>query len=659
MKTLFDEPLRRTDDLLRRFEEIHDAIYANDGLTAQEALNEFAKLLFVKVHCEQSDHSEFVVHKSEWEQIKSEGRAASFEQRLKRLFADAAKVHADLFSSDDFIRLSAYSAGLAVAKLQDVSLTDSTGDANGLAFQKFLTSKEKSSLGQYFTPEPVVNFCVEFLAPRPGEKILDPACGAGGFLLSAARYMAAQSFAANSGETNAPGQFYGIEINKSIARLARMKMILELGDLAEILCGNALEDREALMLQMPKYGEIDVILTNPPFGVKINDRKTLARFDLGRKWTKQKYESVKTAEIHRNQNSELLFIERCLDMLKEGGRSAIILPNGNLENPSLHYLRNFIRQRANIIAVVNLPQETFIPHGTGVKTSILFLQKTTNPAAPKIFFGKIRQLGYSGNKNGKTRYRTDASGNAIIDLSGARVIEEDFSDTLQKYRDPTGEVKESDSHTFWLPADVVDDRLDYGFHAPEARALERKLRESGARPLGELCEIVKRKSAKLKMPNLEVSYIELSDAIPYTSEIARAAAMRVHQLPSRASYEVQAGDLVTAVAGNSVGSRQHVTALVTPEYSGAICTNGFRVLRNPRIDVCFLLYYLRSDSFLKQMLRYRTGAAIPVVSEADLAEILVRVPDESVIREISDRVRAALTMREESRKILSETLLDF
>ena len=125
-----------------------------------------------------------------------------------------------------------------------------------------------------------------------------------------------------------------------------------------------------------------------------------------------------------NQNAEILFIERCLQLLKEGGRMAIVLPNGNFENPSLDYLRYYIKQKAKVLAIVNLPQETFIPFGTGVKTSLLFLEKDSENEKRQypIFFGRVTKLGYQGNKNGTPIYQKDKFGQIIKDENSSTFV---------------------------------------------------------------------------------------------------------------------------------------------------------------------------------------------------------------------------------------------
>jgi type I restriction enzyme M protein len=177
--------------------------------------------------------------------------------------------------------------------------------------------------------------------------------------------------------------------------------------------------------------------------------------------------------------------------------------------------------------------------------------------------------------------------------------------------------------------------------------------------LGDICDIIKVKSSKLKDQNQTVEYVELSDINTHSYEIINSTTLQVHELPSRASYEIQEGDIITAIAGNSVGTRKHATALVNKDFEGSICTNGFRVLRNIKIDIYYLLYFLKSEVFLKQMYMYRTGAAIPIVSDTDLANTLINLPDDKMLAEISSKMKKSFELRQESRKQIESINFEF
>ncbi|MDR0603264.1 MAG: N-6 DNA methylase [Bacteroidales bacterium] len=632
--TLFEMPLLREDNLLRRFEEIHDFIYAHDGLSPQETLEEFIKILFVKIFDETKKMYIFHV-----DNITDTGISSIFELTKKEFD--------HFFEPDEKINLSPSSLIFTVKKLQNISLNGSSQDAKGLAFQKFISSREKSGRGQFFTPEPVVNFCVQIISPQKHEKILDPACGSGGFLVSTLKYLQENNLEFDTAYS-IQNNIFGIDINKSIARIAKMKLLLERNVNSNIISYNSLETIESFF---PCANEFDVILTNPPFGAKIHNKSVLSAYQLGYKWNRTQKGFEKNGSILNNQSVETLFIERCIDLLKTGGRMAIVLPNGNFENSSLEYIRYYIMKKTRILAVVNLPQETFIPYGTGVKTSLLFLEKKADNDTQEyfIFFGKITKLGYQGNKNGTPIYKKNEYGQSVIDNTGNQILDEDMSDIITSYKNYRAGKEFSNLNSFMIHSSEIRNRFDFDYYSPETRNLFVNTNNNTVK-LGDICEIVKTKSPKLKIDNGFVNYIELSDINTYSFEIINAASYDIHDLPSRASYEVKRGDIITAVAGNSVGTSKHATALVSKKYSGCICTNGFRVLRNVKINPYYLLYYMKTDKFLKQMFAFRTGAAIPAVSDTDISKIIIEIPHKELMQKIIEKMQNVFFLRNKAQE---------
>ena len=434
MRNLFYS-INKEDNLLRKFEEIHDFIYSNDGLSPQQTLEEFVKILFLKIVSEQDKSDNFFISSNEWESIKRTGKSRDFSDRISNIFKEVKNQFADLFDADDKIKLTLLSLGNTINKLQETDLTNSSQDAKGLAFQKFLSHKEKDGRGQFFTPEPVIDFCVRFLNPSPEETVIDPACGSGGFLMSTYHFIK-EAYPNVAAEDLITSKLFGVEINKSIARIAKMKLLLEFNGKTNIHCDNSLSDLDTLKLKLNHKEGFDIVLANPPFGAKISNTKILSKFDLGYKWTAFESSYVKTKTVYKNKNAEILFIERCLDLLKEGGRMGIVLPNGNFENPSLEYLREYIKLKSKILGIVNLPQETFIPYGTGFKTSLLFLEKDTPNKVKQypVFFGRIEKLGYQGNKNGSPQYKTNNQGQTLYDNQGNKILDEDFSEILDFHK---------------------------------------------------------------------------------------------------------------------------------------------------------------------------------------------------------------------------------
>jgi type I restriction enzyme M protein len=638
MDTLFDLPLVREDNLLRRFEEIHDFIYAHDGLSPQETLEEFIKILFIKIFNEDKKNK---FHLSN----DSFDLSSIFE-----LFESTKIEFNTVFEKTDKINLSQVSLEFVVKKFKSISLTDSSNDVKGLAFQKFLGHHEKADRGQFFTPEQIINFCVQIIAPQKHEKILDPACGSGGFLVSSLKYLQKNEINIDN-KVIINNNLFGIDINKNIARIAKMKLLLEQNTHSNIIVHNSLEPIDAIKLLLNNEEGFDVILTNPPFGAKINQQSLLSTYQLGFKWNKTHEGFIRSGTLLNTQTVETLFIERCLDLLKIGGRMAIVLPNGNFENSSLEYIRHFIMKKAKILAVINLPQETFIPYGTGVKTSILFLEKKedTNIQHYSIFFGKITKLGYQGNKNGTPMYKKNEYGQYLFDNNGNQIIDEDINDLIRSYKKYRDGKPFDTSKTFSINSVKIGSRFDFDFYSPETRNLFINTHNNTVK-LGDICEIIKTKSSKLKRDTGLIEYIELSDINTNSFEIINATSYNIHDLPSRASFEIQEGDIITAVAGNSVGTRKHATALVSKKYSGCICTNGFRIIRNSKISLYFLLFYMKNEKFLKQMYMLRTGAAIPSVSDSDIKNIIIEIPKDDIMNIIVEKMQNFFSLRDKAQE---------
>lgn len=654
--------LSQDSNLLRKFEEIHNYIYANDGLSEQQVLDEFIKILFIKFTDEKNDKQLFTISKQEIIDINSGTKTSAFLKRIDELLQKTKTEYKDIFDKKEKFALSSQSLAYLVNKLQSVDFHNSTKDAKGLAFQKFLGRQAKGGRGQFFTPEPVIDFCVEILQPKPNEKIIDPACGTGGFIFSALKYIEKNNEDIDL-QKYTRENIFGIEINQRITQIAKMKFLLECDGDANILCNNALSDIDELSLQFTDFSKIehlqnsfDIVLTNPPFGSqgRISNQKQLIKYELGYKWTKHENIYYKSKKIQTGQVPDILFIERSLQLLKPGGRLGIVLPNGIFENSSLEYLRLYLKEKANIISVVRLPQETFIPYGTGVKASLLFIQKNndTIPKTYNVFFSKIDKLGYQGNKNGTPEYLKDKYGRIAIDKNGKQILDEDYSTVIKDYKLFKKENNINSESSFLVSNTELNGRFDYDYYSPENRELIKKLETGNSARLGDLVQIVKIKSKRLKSGE-QVEYIELSDINTHSFEIINSTSLNTYELPSRASYELKQGDIITAVAGNSIGSYKHATAYVTDEFENAICTNGFRIFRKPKIDPFYLLFYLKSDAFLKQVFMYRTGAAIPAISDNDLANILVYLPNEQELSRISENVKQSFNLRKSAKEKLT------
>ena len=357
-------------DLIRVLEKCHDTLWQGGKRSETEAFDELAKILFVKIRDEkrrrgQGDPYDF--------QIKTGETPKSVANRIKVLYQEA-KVHdSEVFTED--VKVDDDVLFTVIGHLQGINLNKTDLDVKGVAFEVFLGDYFKGKMGQYFTPRELVEFIIKMIEPHYEERILDPACGSGGFLLYAMDYIQKEASQYYEEETPehynywhnfARDQLFGIEVNDAIARVAKMNMILHDDGHSNVIGSDALINFDKFYDQNKDFKKesFDIILTNPPFGanIKKEEKSYLGNYKLGEK--------------RNSQKTEILFLERCFDFLKwETGKLAIVLPDGILNNSSLQYVRDYIEQHYEILAVVSLPQIAFRYYEAGVKPSILLLRK--------------------------------------------------------------------------------------------------------------------------------------------------------------------------------------------------------------------------------------------------------------------------------------------
>jgi type I restriction enzyme M protein len=174
----------------------------------------------------------------------------------------------------------------------------------------------------------------------------------------------------------------------------------------------------------------DVLLTNPPFAGEIKG-VLLNKYDLGFKWDK---DFQKTSKHQNKVSRDILFIERNLNFLKPGGKMAIVLPQGVLNNTQMEYVRRFVMKKARLLAVVGLHGNTFKPH-TGTKTSVLFLQKWGEDEKIPEDYPIFMTVSEKGGKDasGEYVYRKDKDGNVMYDAQGKKIIDHDLDEIAEEF----------------------------------------------------------------------------------------------------------------------------------------------------------------------------------------------------------------------------------
>ena len=442
------------DEFSRLLFKCHNIIRNNDKLSPEAAFDEISKILFIKIRYERTNSGtqifskeEFLKQKKMYDAVKSKESPDYYQFLFNKTKEDFAKDH--LFDENETIKIRENSFEQIVKELQVYNLSTTSDDVKGIAFEQFLGRTFRGELGQFFTPRTIVDFMVSVLDPQEGEYICDPCCGSGGFLIRAFEYVrehienevevrkedvkkslftddysklpkkeqekndqkVIDAFSKMNYEldiNNPMGRLrslsfdciYGTDANPRMARTAKMNMIMH-GDGH----GGVHHHDGLLNVNGIWEGRFDVILTNPPFGARIDKELKITETDrftdiekikaYEKRYGKENYDNaLKQVNDHIDQPildlfqigkfsglTEVLFIERCLNLLKPGGRMGIVLPEGVLNNTNLQKVRDFVESKAKILLIVSIPQDVFMAAGATVKPSLLFFKKFTENEA--------------------------------------------------------------------------------------------------------------------------------------------------------------------------------------------------------------------------------------------------------------------------------------
>lgn len=409
--------LKPTHNLKATFKAIRNHLAANTvGATRDEVLaQQLINLIFCKIYDEKfTEPDEIVTFRAGVDE-----EPKKVKERILDLFEKVKRKYKEVLDQNDAITLDEKSITYVVGELQNYCLMEAERDVIADAFETFIGHTLKGEQGQFFTPRNVVKMMVDILDPDDEDLIIDPACGSGGFLIEALRHVWKK--------LDAEGEKYhwtktslqeekmkyalynikGIDKDYFLAKVAKAYMALIGDGKGGIFCDDSLENPEnwnEKTKQEINLGKFSVLLTNPPFGSKIPVRgeDKLKQFDLGHEWKfNKKTGEWEMGKLKDKEAPQILFIERSLQLLKDGGRMAIVLPDGVYGNNQLGYIRQWILKRARIVAIIDVPIETFMPN-TGTKTSILILQKTENiPNDYPVFMAIAETCGHDrrGNPN--------------------------------------------------------------------------------------------------------------------------------------------------------------------------------------------------------------------------------------------------------------------
>lgn len=444
------EKLTSDYDLTERIRILEELVLANAGV---DVFQEVFKLIYAKLYDEQEaksrpDHEVYF--------RRSKDPKVTYDT-VNRLFKESAERWPGIFERQENIQLSPDHLDICLSRLEDIKLLDSNLEIIDAAFEYLLPEVAKGKKGQYFTPRHVIDMAVKMLNPHDKEYIVDPAAGSGGFLIHAMKWVWSHDLKDTPHEKQvdyARRYLFGIDFDDKPVKISRALMLIAGDGRSHIFKLNSLNPKEwqgsdsekekaraELRERLLKTGDyeadrnneenfrnfaFDVLLTNPPFAGKIKEQMLLREYELAKN---------KKDKIPKQVGRDLLFIERALQLIKPGGRLAIVLPQGKLNNTNTEYIRQWLLGKARVLAVIGLHGNTFKPH-TGTKTSLLFLQKWGGEAGkPKddypIFMATSKKSGK--DNSGEYVYRKDHKGNFILDERGRRILDHDLDEVAEAF----------------------------------------------------------------------------------------------------------------------------------------------------------------------------------------------------------------------------------
>ena len=312
-----------------------------------------------------------------------------------------------IFSEDDELLLDPESIAFIHNTLDQVDLNNPHNDPLSELYQTFVSSDARGAEGQFFTPTQAVNWLVNAIAPKEGEKIIDPACGAGSFLSFSARYLKSNGVSPSIINQS----LFGIEKDEYLSKLANTHIALSTLSQSNVICADSIERKAKNSSTIPFKldHQFDIVLANPPFGakIKIGTENTKKKFDLAYRWTKDKVSKkfIKTEKILSNPSPQILFLELCLKLLKPGGRMGIVIPESMLSSSSGGYVVQYLLEEAYLNAVIGMPENLFKTSGKGgthTKTCLIVATKKLNKKdihENEIFMAEAKWCGHDSRGN--------------------------------------------------------------------------------------------------------------------------------------------------------------------------------------------------------------------------------------------------------------------
>jgi type I restriction enzyme M protein len=670
-------------DLKLIFRRILNTLYANTNISRREKLGgEMIRLIFAKIWDERYDQDKIPKFR-----VTLEDTPESVKNRIQALFGEVKNelVTDGVFEKNEEITLEPKSVAWVAGQLQKYSLQKTDKDAVGDAFEVFAESKLVGEKGEFFTPREVVKTAVALVEPQPQQNIADPACGSGGFLIYALenvwnimekskRFKGSPDFARLRMEV-AEKYFYGIDKEIDLVKIAKAYMAIVGDGRGGIVQQNSLHSAEEfegrareLFVKVddkPSFRQFDIVFTNPPFGANIKVLKDEAsQFRLGHAWRFADGEWVMLPKT-KDTEPQILFIERCLELLRDGGILAIVLPETIFHAPQSRYVLNFIKTGNNVKAMVDLAHNTFRPHNNA-KTLLLILQKG-RVQQENIIMAVTEEIGH--DHQGRPIYRFNHQTN--------RFTNEIWDDTIIVRKELQHPSDTTNQYVFTVKAkDIKNDiYVPRYYWQKRAQSILEESVKAGYEPvpIQQLLDekIITAFSGYGSPPSGykgrgEIPYIRVADIVNWelyknpTALVPREVYLKIK---GKHGVDLQQEDIIFVRRGSY---RIGTVAMVSPFDTEVLLTGELVILRvlklynEYEIDPYYLLYLLSHDLTQRQLpQKIMIDTTLPNIADRWKELYLPINKDKEAAAQIARRIKTALQGKWKAQEEIAKLRVEF
>lgn len=678
-------------DLKLAFRRCHNAIYRS-GIDSEDIALDMVRIILAKLEDESSTSEECEFHITQ-EEFRNERMKNAACDRVRKLFYCVRDKYTDVFSQAEEITASNNQLAVVISQLQSYSFMDSPHDVIGTAYETYVAAPLKGERGQYFTNRLVINMMVRMASPTEKDVILDPACGSGGFILAAMNSIFdcidASSRSANAKEIlkrSVVHQLFGVDISPKLVKIAKANMLLGKDGHGGIEHANSLDKINKLsakFVELCGRGKPSIILTNPPFGsghdLRVKEGYILSQYQCGHQWDTTDDGSIAYSDKLNDRQGvapELLFLEKCLEWVKDNGIIGIVMAKGQLDNREALAIRKLVCQKAQLLAVINLHEDTFEPF-CGSKASVIFLKKVAYPMVDyRIFMAISNKVGQTSR--GATIFKKDTEGNPII-CNGQHQLDEDLSEIADSFAQfKQGVLTESEFRFSIAFSDLDTDSLSFNpvHYLPQHNAAFKRVIMLGESDdytihrLGDIANVFNGPRFKRPYADLGVTSGETIRKYFTGTALTQLNSDNVKYLDSaKANSQVKRQlDALTIYKGYILVSDSGTLGRVTyalQQHNGHVATNNLiRVVVDDVPLRGYLYEFLKSDLGQSLMLKNAYGTNQEHLEPDVIADIPIPVPKNrelletignAVIRSI-DELERSINSSNEARTLLMHSI---